>query len=677
MKLLLKQGTTSQTVHVFVNDSASTTGGGKTGIAYNASGFTAYYICETQSSSTSISLASATVGTWTSGGWKEIDSANMPGWYEFGVPNACLATGKYVNIHFQGAAGMVPVPVEIQLSQIDVNDGIRAGMTALPNVASGSAGAIPTTGTGANQISVDGSGKLYLSGTQSFNTTGSITGNLSGSVGSVTSAVTLSTGTGAGQILLTSGAVTVGSVTGTPSVNVTQIAGQTVTVNGSSNVVFPSGSVLASQTGTTAPQTEPLQFVAANSTGIQVWPSICQNTGFANTGITYTTSSLAGTFYTSSGSHTATFVNIASPYGGWVNPGGEYNVGIVHLGNGVYLLNFSDLLWSGITDRMIMFELTTSGSPPLKIPFQIQPPSATINLGTNAPTGWLVPGSFSGVFPTNFSSMGILGTGQVGVNWGNVANASSTVNLSATTVNLVNTTTTVTGGATASSQTTILNAVNAITTNTARSAPRAPTWMVIPSSGSAAYVVEIYLYTLQGIPEAPDSGITIHARDASGTSLDGHLSSTSMTMVSSNHYRVTYTVQSTDPNGGQVYWDFTWSVASVAMNDGATSTTADADSLTTMAAIKAKTDLIATNAGDSPNAVTAQNTLATGYVGIDWSKVSNASSTVNLSNTSINTVTSAVTVGNVTLAASQPLYAPATTAQASQILNVVQSGGQN
>ena len=44
---------------------------------------------------------------------------------------------------------------------VDLADSVRAGLTALPNVASGSAGAIPTTGTGANQIAVDGSGNAF------------------------------------------------------------------------------------------------------------------------------------------------------------------------------------------------------------------------------------------------------------------------------------------------------------------------------------------------------------------------------------------------------------------------------------------------------------------------------------------------------------------------------------
>ena len=37
---------------------------------------------------------------------------------------------------------------------VDFTDGVHFGLSALPNVASGSAGAIPTTGTGANQINV-------------------------------------------------------------------------------------------------------------------------------------------------------------------------------------------------------------------------------------------------------------------------------------------------------------------------------------------------------------------------------------------------------------------------------------------------------------------------------------------------------------------------------------------
>lgn len=41
---------------------------------------------------------------------------------------------------------------------VNRNDTVRAGLTALPNVASGSAGAIPTTGSGTSQIQLSGGG---------------------------------------------------------------------------------------------------------------------------------------------------------------------------------------------------------------------------------------------------------------------------------------------------------------------------------------------------------------------------------------------------------------------------------------------------------------------------------------------------------------------------------------
>jgi len=79
---------------VFVQDSASTTGGGKTGIAYNAAGLTAYYV-RPAGTATAITLATQTVtGAWSSGGWVEVDATNLPGIYRFDIPNACVANGS-------------------------------------------------------------------------------------------------------------------------------------------------------------------------------------------------------------------------------------------------------------------------------------------------------------------------------------------------------------------------------------------------------------------------------------------------------------------------------------------------------------------------------------------------------------------------------------------------------
>lgn len=90
MKLSIKAGTTSKMVDIFVQDSSSTTGQGLTGLAYNSGSLTAYYHRDTDSSATAITLATMTVGTWASGGFKEVSSTNMPGVYQLGIPNLSL-----------------------------------------------------------------------------------------------------------------------------------------------------------------------------------------------------------------------------------------------------------------------------------------------------------------------------------------------------------------------------------------------------------------------------------------------------------------------------------------------------------------------------------------------------------------------------------------------------------
>jgi len=103
-----------------VQDSASTTGGGKTGIAFNAASFTAYYV-RPAGSATAITLATQTVtGAWSSGGWVEVDATNLPGIYRFDIPNAVFATGvDHAIVMLKGASGMAPVSLEYQLVGFD------------------------------------------------------------------------------------------------------------------------------------------------------------------------------------------------------------------------------------------------------------------------------------------------------------------------------------------------------------------------------------------------------------------------------------------------------------------------------------------------------------------------------------------------------------------------------
>jgi hypothetical protein len=100
-------GTTSVLVRVFIANSSVTTGAGLTGLTYSSASLTAYYIRDGGTSTTAISLVTATVGTWVSGGFVEVDATHMPGIYEIGLPNAVVAAGvAKATLYLQGATNM-------------------------------------------------------------------------------------------------------------------------------------------------------------------------------------------------------------------------------------------------------------------------------------------------------------------------------------------------------------------------------------------------------------------------------------------------------------------------------------------------------------------------------------------------------------------------------------------
>ena len=120
MKVIEKPGATSRIWHIFIQDSDSKTGAGLTGLVYNSAGLTAYYVRSGAVGSAQWNLATISViGTWTSGGFKELDATNMPGVYEVHPPDALLAVGApQVSVLFKGAANMVPSAVEAQLNEL-------------------------------------------------------------------------------------------------------------------------------------------------------------------------------------------------------------------------------------------------------------------------------------------------------------------------------------------------------------------------------------------------------------------------------------------------------------------------------------------------------------------------------------------------------------------------------
>lgn len=82
------------------------------------------------------------------------------GWYKVAGNATDTGTLGPLILH-ASATGADATDMIFEVVAFDPQDTVRLGLTALPNVASGSAGAIPTTGTGSNQISVS-SGQVIL-----------------------------------------------------------------------------------------------------------------------------------------------------------------------------------------------------------------------------------------------------------------------------------------------------------------------------------------------------------------------------------------------------------------------------------------------------------------------------------------------------------------------------------
>ncbi len=132
-KLSRLAGSTSHVLQLFVQDSSQTDGRGLTGLVFNSGSLACYYKRNLSSSSTAVTLATiTTLGTYATGGFKEVDATNMPGVYEFHPPDAAYASGaKSVVFILRGATNMAPVLIEVELTAVDNQDGAAFGISRL------------------------------------------------------------------------------------------------------------------------------------------------------------------------------------------------------------------------------------------------------------------------------------------------------------------------------------------------------------------------------------------------------------------------------------------------------------------------------------------------------------------------------------------------------------------
>lgn len=167
MKRKILAGTTSLSLPVVIYDNTSTTGAGLSGVTHSSSGLVFEYRRQGQSSWTSVTPVSKTLGTYTSGGI--VASGSRAGRYEIDIPDAAVAAGaRFVEICIRGVTNMHPVDIEIELDAVNYQDSTRFGLGAIPNVVQGNSGALPTGDASGRVTVIANQDKTGYSLTQAF-----------------------------------------------------------------------------------------------------------------------------------------------------------------------------------------------------------------------------------------------------------------------------------------------------------------------------------------------------------------------------------------------------------------------------------------------------------------------------------------------------------------------------
>jgi len=123
-------GSTSVSLPIFVRDTTSTTGAGLAGVTHASSGLVFEYRRAGQSSWTSVTPVSKTLGTYTSGGI--VADGSLDGAYEIDPPNAAVASGvPFVVIRIRGVANMLPVLIEYEIDAVNYQDATSFGLSRI------------------------------------------------------------------------------------------------------------------------------------------------------------------------------------------------------------------------------------------------------------------------------------------------------------------------------------------------------------------------------------------------------------------------------------------------------------------------------------------------------------------------------------------------------------------
>ncbi len=162
------RGSSSNMVRVFIPDNTSTKGAGLTGLTSASTNLVVAFAREFDSAGTSYAGANietiATIGTYQAPStsskvrFKAVDATNFPGLYELHFHNSATIFGTgdtssnvIINVFETSttALNIGPNMCDVPLVPWDWTDGVRLGLTAMPNAAANAAGGLPVSIAGA------------------------------------------------------------------------------------------------------------------------------------------------------------------------------------------------------------------------------------------------------------------------------------------------------------------------------------------------------------------------------------------------------------------------------------------------------------------------------------------------------------------------------------------------
>ncbi len=96
-------------------------------------------------------ITQTAAGAHADGGFVLVDDTNMPGLYRCDFPDAAFATGVdevFCQVVVASGKNAVTVPIRVELTDMDLRDAVRGGMTALPSAAADAAGGLAISDAG-------------------------------------------------------------------------------------------------------------------------------------------------------------------------------------------------------------------------------------------------------------------------------------------------------------------------------------------------------------------------------------------------------------------------------------------------------------------------------------------------------------------------------------------------